>query len=739
MKKIYLSDNYIIVDIDGKLASFPKGFTEYEESSDSFYIRRISTKQGLIIPFQESTSWYAEDGITPYDTASLRTFLRVNSGFNTASGGSGAVNISQKATDYASLVNGEEVGELAYVENSQGTKWLPGTLGGTYYPAGWYVWNGTNWVSDRNAIAKQLQDNIDDILNHTHGAAVISFDDTLLETFVGTNVQAIVTDIDAKVYSKTYIDTLVSGYQQTSEKGVANGYASLDANGKVLGSQIPDLAIVEVLTATETSLAAFAAASASYEYEEGDVIIIDNGAGNISHYLYKGGIKTDVNEYSQINSTTIDASAIVSGFINPDRIAASDVLAKMLTVDGSGSGLDADLLDGLNGDGFAKMNFDNSGNIKTIGLTTSVLPVFDFANFAQQTNYGSEPIGFTFHHYTDGNMIQIDNVGEANTILKLKNAQNAIRRPDKASSFVGTGNFLSFDRHNDVLGFSENLMAVGPSSNIQWSGVGGITNIYNNKDNNSAYSIRIGTNKNNLYPLTVWSNGELLSFKDSGTFTRADIVSGTAKTNGLFLGTNSGPVTIAPNSGITNITGSITASASITALGLLRGGNNSGIHGTGVGTANASYFSFFESNGSTRQGYIGFGSTSNNDLYIRNDVANKQILIGADGVFLYNGDAVFTGSVTATSFPVSSDRRLKENIQDLDTVINVNWKSFNLKTDPNDFRVGVIAQELELNHPEFVTTNDEGMKAVKYIDLLCVKVAELEKKVSKLEQKNRLK
>lgn len=54
-------------------------------------------------------------------------------------------------------------GEIAYARNSEGTAWLPGTLLGTYYPSGLYVYDGADWVSDRNAIADQLQTSIDDI------------------------------------------------------------------------------------------------------------------------------------------------------------------------------------------------------------------------------------------------------------------------------------------------------------------------------------------------------------------------------------------------------------------------------------------------------------------------------------------------------------------------------------------------------------------------------------------------
>ena len=49
------------------------------------------------------------------------------------------------------------VGDLAYVKDSEGTKWAPGSLFGTYYPAGVYVYDGVDWVSDRNAIVDQLE------------------------------------------------------------------------------------------------------------------------------------------------------------------------------------------------------------------------------------------------------------------------------------------------------------------------------------------------------------------------------------------------------------------------------------------------------------------------------------------------------------------------------------------------------------------------------------------------------
>jgi len=48
--------------------------------------------------------------------------------------------------NYSALPNPTTVGgEFYWVSNSQGTKWLPGSLGGTYYPKGLYYSNSVSW------------------------------------------------------------------------------------------------------------------------------------------------------------------------------------------------------------------------------------------------------------------------------------------------------------------------------------------------------------------------------------------------------------------------------------------------------------------------------------------------------------------------------------------------------------------------------------------------------------------
>ncbi len=94
--------------------------------------------------------------------------LDLRGGVSSGGGGASSNPYLYKATNYTDLVTTYPTatsGDLAYVYESQGTAWLPFTLGGTYYPNGVYVYSGSAWVSDRNAIANQLQELIDEKLD----------------------------------------------------------------------------------------------------------------------------------------------------------------------------------------------------------------------------------------------------------------------------------------------------------------------------------------------------------------------------------------------------------------------------------------------------------------------------------------------------------------------------------------------------------------------------------------------
>jgi hypothetical protein len=138
------------------------------------------------------------------------------------------------------------------------------------------------------------------------------------------------------------------------------------------------------------------------------------------------------------------------------------------------------------------------------------------------------------------------------------------------------------------------------------------------------------------------------------------------------------------------------------------------------------------------KGYV--GSSSNQYLSILQGSSQTFISTGTTGETVYFGIGPVTnvtnisvaGTATATNFILSSDKTLKDKIKDIKTEhVDVNWKNFELISEPGVKRSGVIAQELEVKHPEFVRTDKDGLKSVAYIDLLITKIAELEARLEK--------
>src|SRR5690606_35461434 len=74
---------------------------------------------------------------------------RIFASRGSGSGGSGSgTGFSGVVNTYSDLpAPATSAGEFYYVQNSQGTSWLPGSLGGTYYPKGVYYSTGTDWIT----------------------------------------------------------------------------------------------------------------------------------------------------------------------------------------------------------------------------------------------------------------------------------------------------------------------------------------------------------------------------------------------------------------------------------------------------------------------------------------------------------------------------------------------------------------------------------------------------------------
>lgn len=135
-------------------------------------------------------------------------------------------------------------------------------------------------------------------------------------------------------------------------------------------------------------------------------------------------------------------------------------------------------------------------------------------------------------------------------------------------------------------------------------------------------------------------------------------------------------------------------------------------------------------------GYITSGALTGyaTETYVNNAVPSGSQISQWNSAYnfsVYGGTV--SGNLYANDFILNSDATLKENIKDyVAKPINIKYKKYNLIGD-DSLRVGVIAQELEKDHPEFVKMTDNGTKAVSYIDMLVAKIAELEDRIKQLE------
>jgi hypothetical protein len=126
---------------------------------------------------------------------------------------------------------------------------------------------------------------------------------------------------------------------------------------------------------------------------------------------------------------------------------------------------------------------------------------------------------------------------------------------------------------------------------------------------------------------------------------------------------------------------------------------------------------------------------TSNDFIFSTSLPSAPYTVSEKMRIANGGATTFTSTVTATNFILSSDERLKENVEKVcDNRVKADWKTFELKTEKGQKRYGVIAQELEKTNPEFVREDSQGFKSVAYIDLLIAKIAELEARLEKLEK-----
>jgi hypothetical protein len=98
------------------------------------------------------------------------------------------------------------------------------------------------------------------------------------------------------------------------------------------------------------------------------------------------------------------------------------------------------------------------------------------------------------------------------------------------------------------------------------------------------------------------------------------------------------------------------------------------------------------------------------------------------------------GNCYATGFYYPSDIRLKSDIQPLDNTIEKIMKlrgvSFRYNNNNSKKEIGFIAQEMEEVFPEFVTTGEDGLKAVSYSNITAVLLEGIKEQQKQIDDLN---
>ena len=124
------------------------------------------------------------------------------------SGGSSIIVVA----NYSALPDPTTVsGEFYWVSNSQGTKWLPGSLGGTYYNSGLYYSNGTTWEF-MNVPYQATQLEVDTGTNTDKFVTPSTLSNSTWAFTTAKTLATLLTGLSATSGTFTYSDTLLTAF-----------------------------------------------------------------------------------------------------------------------------------------------------------------------------------------------------------------------------------------------------------------------------------------------------------------------------------------------------------------------------------------------------------------------------------------------------------------------------------------------------------------------------------------------
>ena len=173
----------------------------------------------------------------------------------------------------------------------------------------------------------------------------------------------------------------------------------------------------------------------------------------------------------------------------------------------------------------------------------------------------------------------------------------------------------------------------------------------------------------------------------------------------------------------------------------------------GVGTSSPQcQFHSYTGSGSNALRVSGAGNVNSKTEIGYDDSAGPYIKGGSSGIttlkfyvdntslaltLASNNVATFTSDVNATNFNSTSDATLKTNVEtltgSLDAVKSLRGVSFDWLENGGS-EIGVIAQEVEDVLPDVVNTNEDGIKSVKYGNIVAVLIEAMKEQQAQIDE-----
>ena len=145
---------------------------------------------------------------------------------------------------------------------------------------------------------------------------------------------------------KTYVDTAIADYVPLSQKGAANGVATLGADGKIPNGQLPDLAITDVIVlATKAAYDTYLETTPT-ENKVGDAIVVTDydGNGHSKTFIITGVVAEDTTANPVVPAHYSVQEITAAGYVTSVAGKSGDVtLASSDLTDVAGLAVAADL------------------------------------------------------------------------------------------------------------------------------------------------------------------------------------------------------------------------------------------------------------------------------------------------------------------------------------------------------------------------------------------------------------